>query len=127
MLKKVFSYILFFILAFKPIYNIGYLAYYELNVDYIIETYCVNKEKPVLECNGKCHLATQLAITTKDSTEKSTYSLNLLSETFTPVYFQNQTFTFNFFSKKKTIQNYWKHSKLLISFYQDNLDKPPQF
>ena len=110
----------------KPIYNIGYLAYYELNVDYIVEKYCVNKEKPVLQCNGKCHLATQLAINTEESSEENTSSLALLSETFVPVYFQKQSYSFNFFSKKKTPQNYWKHSKLLISLYQATPDKPPQ-
>ncbi len=126
MLKKTFSFILFFTLSIRPIYNIGYLAYYELNLDYIIEKYCVNKETPVLQCNGKCHLATQLAINTKETPEGNTYSLALLSETFVPVYFQKQIFCLNFFTKKNTTQNYWKHSKLLISLYQDRLDKPPQ-
>ena len=38
----------------------GQYSYYQLNIDYIIETYCVNKDKPVLQCNGKCHLSKQL-------------------------------------------------------------------
>ena len=110
----------------KPIYNIGYLAYYELNVDYIVEKYCVNKENNVLKCNGKCHLANQLAINIEESSEENTSSLSLLSETFVPVYFHKQHFSFNFFFKNKTPQNYWKQSKLLIALYQDTIDKPPQ-
>jgi len=37
---------------------------YELDKEYITEQFCVNKDKPALKCNGKCHLATQL--TTSD-------------------------------------------------------------
>ena len=33
---------------------------YEFDKENITETFCVNKERPELKCNGKCHLATQL-------------------------------------------------------------------
>ncbi len=33
---------------------------YALNQDYIAEFLCVNKDKPQLQCNGKCHLAKQI-------------------------------------------------------------------
>jgi hypothetical protein len=33
---------------------------YQLNKARITELYCVNKAKPMLHCNGKCHLAKQL-------------------------------------------------------------------
>jgi len=36
---------------------------YELDKEYITEQFCVNKDKPALKCNGKCHLATQLTNT----------------------------------------------------------------
>ena len=41
---------------------------YTLNKARITELYCVNKAKPQLHCNGKCHLAKQLRKT--DSDEK---------------------------------------------------------
>lgn len=31
-----------------------------LNQDYIVEFLCINKNKPQLQCNGKCHLVKQL-------------------------------------------------------------------
>lgn len=34
---------------------------YILNYDYIVKELCVNKEKPELHCNGKCHLKKELA------------------------------------------------------------------
>ncbi len=36
------------------------LANYLINQDYIAEFLCINKDKPELECNGKCYLAKQL-------------------------------------------------------------------
>lgn len=33
---------------------------YQLNKARITEQYCVNKARPQLHCNGKCHLAQQL-------------------------------------------------------------------
>lgn len=29
---------------------------YAINQDYIAEFLCINKEKPEMQCNGKCHL-----------------------------------------------------------------------
>ena len=45
---------------------------YVINYDYIVKELCENKEKPALKCNGKCHLAKQLAKAAEE--EKSTSS-----------------------------------------------------
>lgn len=34
---------------------------YVVNYDYISKVLCVNKDKPTLHCNGKCHLMKELA------------------------------------------------------------------
>lgn len=36
------------------------VADYLLNRDYIAKVLCVNRDKPEMKCNGKCHLAKQL-------------------------------------------------------------------
>ncbi|MCB0402744.1 MAG: hypothetical protein KDD41_11710, partial [Flavobacteriales bacterium] len=36
------------------------------NQSAIAEAFCVNKEKPQLQCNGKCHLAKQLEQVTEN-------------------------------------------------------------
>jgi len=53
-----------FTLNFKSILTFHYFV----NQAEITELFCVNKEKPKLECNGKCHLAKELV---KVDTEKS--------------------------------------------------------
>lgn len=53
-----------FTLNFKSILTFHYFV----NQAEITELFCINKEKPKLECNGKCHLAKELA---KVDVEKS--------------------------------------------------------
>nr|WP_255749311.1 hypothetical protein [Gramella crocea] len=37
------------------------LVEYAVNYDYIVDKLCENKDKPEMECNGKCYLTKQLA------------------------------------------------------------------
>jgi len=72
-------------LALRPIYYFGQVLYYELNIDYIIETYCINKDKPTLQCNGKCHLAKQLEVVSQSDTNNET-TFNIVVS-FYPVFY----------------------------------------
>ena len=123
-MKVYLSYILFLALALRPVYNMGYLAYFELNIDYIVETYCVNKQKPQLACNGKCHLAKQL-VESGTSNSKEDIVLSLF-EIFVPVYFQeNQDITFVNFPN--TILNSYRNYSLDFKpIYLDQVAPPPQ-
>lgn len=56
-MKKITLIITFFIL-FKPLFPI---VEYVVNYEYVSKVLCVNKEKPELKCNGKCHLMKELA------------------------------------------------------------------
>ncbi len=61
------------------VYTINFKSFvtvsYFVNQAEIIELFCINKEKPMLKCDGKCHLATQLAEVEND-TEDSPFSEN---------------------------------------------------
>jgi len=39
---------------------------YIVNYDYIAKELCINKDKPALKCNGKCHLMKELAKASED-------------------------------------------------------------
>lgn len=54
------------------------LVDYELNKEYITEIFCHNKNKPQLECNGKCHLMKQM----KEDDKKEKAPLNNVKEKF---------------------------------------------
>lgn len=45
---------------------------YELRKDYIIQNFCENKERPELNCDGKCYLAKQLKASQQEDEEQAT-------------------------------------------------------
>ena len=53
----------------KPV--IPYLDYM-VRKDWIIEKFCINREKPEMQCNGKCHLEKQLSKEADTSDDQST-------------------------------------------------------
>lgn len=56
-MKKGYFVLLALFMLFKPLLPVAeYVIYY----DYIKNELCVNKDKPELQCNGKCHLAKEL-------------------------------------------------------------------
>lgn len=64
-LTAVFTFILV-----KPV--IPYLDYV-IRKDLIIEKFCVNKAKPEMHCNGKCHLEKQVRKEADDSQDHSPF------------------------------------------------------
>jgi hypothetical protein len=52
----------FFIMSImaKDITSLSWNIWYLANKEYVAKELCVNKAKPKLKCNGKCHLAKQL-------------------------------------------------------------------
>lgn len=63
------------------------ITYYVMNVAYIQEALCVNKDNKTMQCNGKCFLANELTDTV-DHQEKSTHkSVKVVKvlEVFIPV------------------------------------------
>ncbi len=91
MLKRFFVYILLISFAARPAYFVGTVAYYETHINEIIEKYCVNTDKPELQCNGQCHLAKQLNATT--DTSNSSDAVIEISTAFFPVFFQDVSTT----------------------------------
>lgn len=66
-MKKTVVILILFILAkpFLPVLD------YIVNYEYISQVLCENKEKPKLQCNGKCHLMKELAKASDESQQKS--------------------------------------------------------
>lgn len=56
-MKNVIIFIAFVMLS-RPLWPI---VEYMINYDYIVTRLCENKDKPEMQCNGKCYLTKQLA------------------------------------------------------------------
>ena len=59
-MKHFLSIVLIFVILLQSFSKLVLLSNYLLNNEFITLNYCVNKSKPKLKCNGKCHLTKQL-------------------------------------------------------------------
>lgn len=70
-MKKVLSIILIGALGFQCLSKLSLIAYYNINIEFIIQELCVNKDKPQLNCKGKCYLKKKLDESNKAETQTS--------------------------------------------------------
>lgn len=98
---------------------------YELHKEYIIDNFCVNKNKPEMNCDGKCYLAKKLN-EAREKEAKSAFSSYLftmechfspyeISLKYIPLYFYSKTSP-SYFIKNLSLQN------TLFSFF-----RPPRY
>lgn len=59
-MKAVVSIALILLVLLQAATSSVLVASYHLQQDYITRAFCINKARPQLHCNGKCHLAKQL-------------------------------------------------------------------
>ncbi len=59
-LKQMLCVILVAVVLLQSLGKTIVLANYEINKEYISKVLCVNKSKPKMHCNGKCHLKKEL-------------------------------------------------------------------
>ncbi|MHA7060159.1 hypothetical protein ACWGOQ_0023230 [Aquimarina sp. M1] len=125
-MRLFFSIVIFTAFAIRPVIEISNILYYQMNIDTIIEKYCVNKERPKLNCNGKCYLMTQMK-TSKTASDTNTNSLTIIVEAFIPLFFVDTTIhidnNYIFFVPH---QQNWKPNHLLKKSISKNIDHPPE-
>jgi hypothetical protein len=74
---KNFVIVIALVFFLKPIFPV---IEYVVNYDYITKTLCVNKAKPQMQCNGKCHLMKELAKATESEKPISSDKKQLVQE-----------------------------------------------
>ena len=106
--------------------EISTIMYYQLNIDYIVEKYCVNKERPRLNCNGKCYLMNQMKAKTQPSKEKT--ETIIITEAFIPLFFQDHTLQIKNTSPFVLDQVHnWKIKYLQLKALSKDIDHPPEY
>ncbi|MBV7440281.1 hypothetical protein KRX57_02500 [Weeksellaceae bacterium TAE3-ERU29] len=98
---------------------------YAMNYTYISEVLCINKEKPKMECHGKCHLGKEIAKEMNGNSQKNTESPTVKVET---LFFNNETLII----KKQLVHlikkenNHYFKEKLHSYNFIDIAIQPPQ-
>ena len=59
-MKKLISIFLLVVLMLQYFNRVEIFVYYQLNKNFISSTFCENKSKPEMQCNGKCYMKKQL-------------------------------------------------------------------
>ena len=59
-MKRVFLISLLALILLQSFGKVFIVLDYQLRKDYIMEFLCINRDKPELQCEGKCHLKKQL-------------------------------------------------------------------
>lgn len=59
-MKRKIAILLLFIFSLVALKEITFYSLFKLNQSTIEKIFCINKEEPTLQCNGKCHLNAML-------------------------------------------------------------------
>ena len=107
----------------KPISPI--IGYY-INYDYIVNVLCENKDKPVMKCNGKCHLAKELKKANDGIDPKENVPpLNMKEYPVAPILSEKNISEYYFATITKTYLQ--KKNESFIDSYYNVIFEPPKF
>ena len=125
-MRILFSILLFASFAIRPVIDFSTVLYYQLHMDTIIKKYCINKERPRLQCNGKCYLMNQMKAKTQPSSDKK--ESIVISESFIPLFFQDASVLIksNTAFIQEATQN-WKLKHLTSKKIVLDIDPPPRY
>lgn len=120
-LSKISSFLLTSIIIFNSLQVSLTYAYYNLDTVGFIEKLCENKDKPELQCNGKCHLK-KLVENNTNNDKEPIKAVNLKDITLFVVEFMKYDFNRASFTNIQ-LGNY---NNLYTFSLVDSLDRPPQ-
>lgn len=94
---------------------------YESNKAYFTEKFCVNKAKPQMKCQGKCHLNKTLKkIDSNQNKDKSAQNLSISFE-----YLPTVAFAFTIENSIVSENNIYSNTNIFSFLYFSELNKPP--
>ncbi len=94
---------------------------YSLNKDYITKTFCVNKNKPAMHCNGMCHMMKEI----KEHEQKESSPIGLIKEKLETLTCFSISPLLRIYQTHFIKLNYFYNTKLSSGFLSSPL-QPPQ-
>jgi hypothetical protein len=99
-----------------------YLSY-KVNFKYISTVLCENKNKPVLQCHGKCHLQKELKKTAEEESKNNSKIIVQLELEGMPIQSSDLAFAKTFFISPLT---YSSLEEKIIGSVRNLISPPPQ-
>lgn len=112
------------LMLIKPLWP---LMEYVVNYDYIVENLCENKDRPFLECDGKCYLAKQLA-KESEGTDKNPFEGRSSKTDIQFVVPFRVSFNFNSDDKDTAplLNNFKISADLYSNLFRTDIAQPPE-
>lgn len=121
-MKKVLSLVLIGALGFQCLSKLSLIAYYNINLEYIIQELCENKDKPQLNCKGKCYLKKKL----EESNKAENQASGSIKQFELPVFICNQE-NFEFALNQEVITQVQFPKDLYSLTLNQSFFHPPRF
>lgn len=112
------------LMLIKPLWP---LAEYVVNYNYIVENLCENRDRPLMNCDGKCYLAKQLA-KESEGADKNPFE-NRISTTdiqFVVSFHVSFNFNFNDLNTAPLLSNFRTSPDLYSNLFQTDIAQPPE-
>ncbi|MCU0442488.1 MAG: hypothetical protein MUE96_08825 [Bacteroidia bacterium] len=122
-MKKVLSILLVLALFFQFSIKIGIVGYFIIHQDYIEKYLCINRDRPELECKGKCQLKKQLQKEAENERKLPSSSVKEIIETL--VFFESHTITAGLFLNQQPQIKLFAYSFSCINATLDTPFHPP--
>lgn len=121
-MKQVFAILLLTVILSQTFSRFIIIANYELNKEYISKVLCENRDKPKMNCNGKCQLNKQLE---KENEKEQSPANPLKEKNETQIYFGNKSF-FSFLVTSVEINKVVSEENNLSGKHLLSVFHPPQ-
>jgi hypothetical protein len=123
------SFFLVSLILSKVIYSAFWQMNFYLNQKEIAAIECENKDRPEMNCNGKCYLAKQLEKSDNelaDKKEKQEHSISILKLVETSVFVENWKLKFEVpaFNTEKELASYYYSSSYNLLLKSDIFHPP---
>ena len=79
-MNRIIALLLFIAMQIPLMNQWSAVAYYRVNRDFIAKNLCVNRDKPMLNCNGQCYLSKQLQAAEEKEQKSNSERLNKMPE-----------------------------------------------
>jgi hypothetical protein len=123
--KRIVALLLFLAMQVPLMNQWGAVAYYRINRDYIAENLCVNRDKPMLNCNGQCYLAKKLKAAEEKEQKSNSERLEKMPEVVLCFQAIQPVFTARFTSVE-LVENHFSTQEFFPNAAATGFFHPPQ-
>ncbi len=124
-LKRLIALLLFLAMQVPLMNQWGAVAYYRINQEYIAKNLCVNRDKPMMNCNGQCFLAKKLKAAEDKEQKSNSERLAKMPEVVLSFQTNLSLFKAPYF-EREVHENNFQHEEPYPNFAAKGFFHPPQ-